>query len=168
MLAWIGLRPATAADSDFCFALHKAAMRPYVEAVWGWDEAVQRAFHERGFDPDHMQVITVDGRDAGVLAVDYRPTEIYLSRIEVHPDYQGQGIGSELIRALLAEAAGRDQPLVLDVLVVNPRAHALYRRLGFLDVARHGYNNAKIRMRAGSTREGSASGAGGHGVERGA
>ena len=32
------LRPATPADSEFCFQLHKAAMGDYVTAIWGWDE----------------------------------------------------------------------------------------------------------------------------------
>ncbi len=32
------LRPATPADSECCFQLHKAAMGDYVTAIWGWDE----------------------------------------------------------------------------------------------------------------------------------
>jgi ribosomal protein S18 acetylase RimI-like enzyme len=144
----VGLRPAEPADSEFCFRLHRATLRPYVEAIWGWDESVQREFHERGFDPAHTQIVTVDGRDAGVLVVHRRPTEIYLGRIAVDPAHQGRGIGSALIRDLLAEAAGGGLPLVLDVLAVNTRALALYERLGLREVARHGENNVKIQMRA--------------------
>jgi GNAT superfamily N-acetyltransferase len=121
-------------------------------AVWGWDEAVQRGFHERWFDPGQVQIITADGLDVGVLAVEYRPAEIRLARIEIHPDHQGRGIGSRLIRGLLDEARGQDRPVVLDVLVVNRRAHALYRRLGFRDLFRHGEGNRKIRMRSRSSR----------------
>jgi ribosomal protein S18 acetylase RimI-like enzyme len=146
----VGLRPATAADDKLCFRLHRAAMGDYVSAVWGWDQAVQRGFHERWFDPDHLQIITADGVDVGVLAVEYRPAEIHLARIEIHPDHQGRGIGSQLIRALLDEARRQDRPVVLDVLAVNRRAHALYRRLGFRDLCRHGAGNRKIRMRSSS------------------
>jgi ribosomal protein S18 acetylase RimI-like enzyme len=142
------LRPASDADSEFCYRLHRATLRPYVEAIWGWDESVQREFHVRGFDPAHTQIVTVDGRDAGVLIVDRRPAEIYLGRIAIDPAYQGLGIGSALIRDLLAEAAGRGVPLLLDVLVVNTRAQALYERLGFREVFRHGDNGIRIRMRA--------------------
>ena len=144
----IGLRPATAADSTFCYLLHRAAMRTYIEAIWGWNEDTQRAFHHRGFDPARTRVITVDGHDAGVLILDYNPTEIYLARIEIHPDYQGHGIGSRLIGQLLREATDQDQAVVLDVLAVNRRAHALYQRLGFHDVTRHGTDDIKIRMRS--------------------
>ena len=144
----IALRPATAADGEFCFQLHKAAMGEYVTAIWGWDEQRQRDHHTRGFAPEHWQIITADGTDAGILIVDYRPTEIYLARIEIHPDYQGQGIGTRLISALIDEAAQRGQDLVLDVLTVNNRAHALYQRLGMNEVARHGDGNIRITMRS--------------------
>ena len=144
----IALRPATAADGEFCFQLHKAAMGEYVTAIWGWDEQRQRDHHTRGFAPEHWQIITADGTDAGILIVDYRPTEIYLARIEIHPDYQGHGIGTRLISALIDEAAQRGQDLVLDVLTVNNRAHALYQRLGMNEVARHGDGNIRITMRS--------------------
>jgi len=41
----------------------------------------------------------------------------------------------------------KEQDLVLDVLNVNHRAQALYQRLGFKEVPRHGDNNVKITMR---------------------
>ena len=81
----IGLRPATPADAEFCYQLHKAAMGDYITAIWGWDEQVQRASHERAFNPDRWRIITAGQADVGMLDVDYRPGEIYLSRIEIHP-----------------------------------------------------------------------------------
>ena len=146
-MAPVGLRPATAADSEFCYQLHKAAMGGYITATWGWDEQVQRCFHARAFDPGHWQVITVGGADAGMLNVEYRPGEIYLARIEVHPDYQGRGIGTRLISALAGEARQAGQALVLEVLAVNHRARILYERLGMTEVARDGDSNTKVTMR---------------------
>jgi ribosomal protein S18 acetylase RimI-like enzyme len=143
----VGLRPATPADSEFCFQLHKAAMADYVTAIWGWNEQDQRDYHRRAFDPGHWQIITADGVDVGMLTVEYRPTEIYLGRIEIHPAHQGRGIGTHLITGLLHQASRQGQDLVLDVLAVNHRAHALYQRLGLQEVARHGDDNIKITMR---------------------
>jgi len=145
----IALRSATAADSEFCFQLHKAAMGEYVAAIWGWDEERQRSYHQRRFDPASWQIITADGADIGMLDVEYRPAEIYLSRIEVLPAYQGLGIGTGLITALIGEAGQRGQDLVLHVLVVNTRAHTLYQRLGMREVARD-IENVRIMMRSAS------------------
>jgi ribosomal protein S18 acetylase RimI-like enzyme len=99
----VGLRPATLADSEFCF---------------------------------------------GLLHVEYRPGEIYLSRIEILPGHQGRGTGTRLISALIGQAGRKGQDLVLDVLTVNTRARALYQRLGMTEVARHGPGNIKITMRS--------------------
>lgn len=69
-----------------------------------------------------------------MIDVEYRPGEIYLARIELHPGHQGRGTRN-------------GQDLVLDVLTVNRRAQALYQRLGMKEVARHGDRNIKITMR---------------------
>ena len=143
----VALRPATPADSEFCYQLHKAAMGDYVTAVWGWDEQVQRGFHDRAFNPARWQIITAGGADIGMLDIEYRPGEIYLSRIEICPGHQGHGIGSHLISALADQARQNGPDLVLDVLTVNHRAQALYQRLGMTEVARHGDGNIKITMR---------------------
>jgi ribosomal protein S18 acetylase RimI-like enzyme len=144
----VALRPAAPADSEFCYQLHKAAMGEYVTAIWGWDEQAQRGFHARAFNPGRWQIITANGADIGMLDVEYRRGEIYLARIEIQPSHQGHGIGARLINALLDEAREKGQDLVLDVLSVNHRAHALYRKLGLTEVARHGDDNIKITMRS--------------------
>jgi len=149
----ITLRPATAADAEFCYQLHKAAMGEYITAIWGWDEQVQRAFHDRAFNVRRWQIITTGQADIGMLDVDYRPGEIYLSRIEIHPGHQGHGIGTRIIGALLEAAESKGQDLVLDVFTVNRRAHALYRRLGLTEVARHGDRGTRVTMRSAHHRK---------------
>jgi ribosomal protein S18 acetylase RimI-like enzyme len=142
----IGLRPVLPADREFCFQVHRAAMREYVEAVRGWHEPDARDYYLRKLDSGHWQIITADGADVGVLKVDQRSHETYLGLIELHPAHQGRGIGTHLIARLQEQAAGKGQDLLLDVLVVNHRAHALYRRLGFREVVRY-EDDTKIRMR---------------------
>jgi ribosomal protein S18 acetylase RimI-like enzyme len=142
------LRPATSADSDLSFRLHRATMRDYVGQIWGWDDDVQQAMHDQRFDPPTTRIITVDGVDAGIIVTEQRPTELYLSRIAVDPGYQGQGIGRQVIEGLLVEAGEQGKTVVLEVLTSNPRAEALYRRLGFHEESRHGPDNIKIQMRA--------------------
>lgn len=121
------LRPATAADREFLYELHRAAMRPYVEAVWGWDEGVQRDFFERRLEHEDSQVIEVDGERVGVLALEDRGEERILALVELLPARQGRGIGTAVLRSVLAEG----RPVTLRVLTSNPRGRALYEREGF-------------------------------------
>ena len=119
--AFITLRPATPADAEFCYRLHKAATGDYITATRGWDEQVQRAFHDRAFNPHRWQIITAGQAGIGMLDTGYRPGEIYLSRIEIDPGHQRPGIGSRIVRALLGEAERTGQDLVPGVLTVSRR-----------------------------------------------
>jgi putative acetyltransferase len=142
----VALRQSTAADREYCYRLHRSALGEYVEQIWGWDEAEQRAYHESHFDAARTQIITVDGGDAGMLCVvEDEGDEVCLGLIELHPAYQGQGIGSHIVRTLLAEAESRGKTVVLEVLDVNHRAKAFYERLGFREAGRPAAH--KIRMR---------------------
>ncbi len=136
------LRPATPEDYDFLFALHRAAMRPYIETIWGWHDDWQQEYFRRKFDPQPRQIIQVEGRDVGVLVVEARPDELYLSLIELLPAYQGQGIGAAIVQALLARAQANGVPLTLHVLKSNEPARRLYERLGLRIVSEE-----KVRYR---------------------
>jgi ribosomal protein S18 acetylase RimI-like enzyme len=144
----VALRPAGPADSEFCYRLHRAAMGEYVTALYGWDEQLQRGHQDRAFKPGRWQIITADGADVGMIDVERRPAEIYLGRIEILPAWQGRGIGTRLISALIAEAHGLGQELTLEVFAVNRRAKALYRRLGLRETAVHGEGGRKVTMRS--------------------
>ncbi|HKN52093.1 MAG TPA: GNAT family N-acetyltransferase [Amycolatopsis sp.] len=143
----VALRQSSARDREYCYQLHRGVLREYVEQIWGWDDDRQRALYEHGFEPARTQIITVDGADAGVLCVDESGDEVFLGLIELHPNYQGQGIGAHIVGTLLAEAESRGRSITLEVLDVNQRAKAFYERLGFRKVGRP--REHKIRMRSG-------------------
>jgi ribosomal protein S18 acetylase RimI-like enzyme len=127
------LRPATDDDSEFCYTLHQRSLGQVIAEVFGgWDDAVQREFHARWFDPSRLNIIEDDeGRPIGVLDLLEKTDHTYLSRIELLPEHQSRGIGSDVIRDLLADG----RPVRLHVFRVNPRARELYERLGFRVVA---------------------------------
>jgi ribosomal protein S18 acetylase RimI-like enzyme len=126
------LRQATAADRDWLWQTKRRCLRGYIEQTWGaWDEDVQRARFDASFEAGEIQIISVTDRDAGFIDVRHEAREIQLSNIMVDPEFQNRGIGSAVLRDLLARAQARRLPVRLQVMKVNP-ARGLYERLGFV------------------------------------
>ena len=126
----ISLRAATSADYDFLWNLNRAAQGTYVEATWGWDEAFQRDYFDKRFDPATRQIVQFEGRDVGMWGLEQRADCVFVAEIGLLPEFQRLGIGTKLLTDALAEAGRREVQCRLQVLRVNP-ARALYERLGF-------------------------------------
>jgi ribosomal protein S18 acetylase RimI-like enzyme len=124
-------RAARDTDRDFLFALYATTMREVVVATWGWDEAWQRGDFDRRFDSYRVRVIDRQGLPIGAVFLEWLPNAIYLHEIQLLPPHQRAGMGSEVIRTLLAEAAGCGLSVSLSVVQANGKAQRLYARLGF-------------------------------------
>src|SRR5580704_1177991 len=99
----IELRPATQADIEPLYPIHRDAMRPYVEAMWGpWDETYQQKRFRENFAIGQRQIIVVDGALVGFMDVAEHPDHVWLAELEIAPDFQRRGIGSRLIRDILS------------------------------------------------------------------
>jgi GNAT superfamily N-acetyltransferase len=143
----IMLRPAITEDFEFFFALHESSLGPYVDEVWGWDDDEQRAYLARNLDVERARVIVAHGVDVGRLDVEERDAEVFLALIELMPEHQGHGIGSQLIAELRDRAFTDGKRVRLSVLDVNRPAYHLYLRLGFTEVSRDGVApEVRIRM----------------------
>lgn len=60
---------------------------------------------------------------------------LYLHKLAVHPDVQGQGVSGWLLRQAVQETAGRERPFLrLDTASARPRLRAVYERFGFRHV----------------------------------
>jgi ribosomal protein S18 acetylase RimI-like enzyme len=106
-----------------------------------WDDAQKDAFLRMQFDAqdawwrEHytgatFDVILVDGEPAGRLYVHRRATEIRIVDIALLPEHRRNGVGSSLLRKLLAEADAAAKCVTIHVERMNP-ALRLYERLGF-------------------------------------
>jgi ribosomal protein S18 acetylase RimI-like enzyme len=126
------LKQATPEDREFAYKVKKAAFRGYVEKAWGWDEAQQRRLHAERFTAQDVRIINFEGKNVGFLSLAITPECMQLKQIFILPEYQGRGIGSACTRILMDEARCHGLPARLRVLKVNPRARALYKRLGFV------------------------------------
>ncbi len=127
----VTLRQATEADREFLRALHHACYRPWVEPIWGWDEADQDHRFDRAFNVDGRVIVELAGQPIGTLKTSRDGRWLSVDDIEVAPPHQRLGVGSRLLRGVLAEADRDGLPVRLQVLRTNP-ARRLYERLGFM------------------------------------
>lgn len=125
------LRTACQDDKEFVYEAKHAAMREYIEQTWGWDEQFQRKLHERRFESQEFQIVSVDGLDVGIMSVALEPDCVFLNQIYILPEHQGRGIGRECMQTVFDRASKSNLPVKLKVLRVNLRAAAFYERLGF-------------------------------------
>jgi ribosomal protein S18 acetylase RimI-like enzyme len=146
-------RQASNADFDFLYDLHVAAMRRYVERLWGWEEAWQLEYFSRKFDAQKRKIILIDGQDAGVLVVEQKDNQIYIALIEILPRFQGRGVGTAIITNLCNQARERNQPVTLHVLKSNVPARRLYERLGFVVAGEEEYRIRMIKEPVKTTNE---------------
>lgn len=83
----------------------------------------------------YLAAIADDGVLAGYAGLAFMGSpgdwETSVHTIGVDPAYQGQGIGSALLRGLLERADELNAPVVLEVRTDNDTALALYERYGF-------------------------------------
>ncbi|CAN5588206.1 hypothetical protein BH10ACI3_BH10ACI3_21130 [soil metagenome] len=135
------LRAVTDDDEAFLAEVYYSSRRDEVSA-FGWDEAQQDSFLAMQFSirqlsyamqyPDgEDSVILYENEPAGRIIIGRSGAEISLIDIAVLPQFQGNGIGSEIISRLKQEAANAAIPVVLTVDLANPKAFALYQKLGF-------------------------------------
>ena len=118
-------RPSRECDREFLWELHQNSMREYVDQTWGWWDADQRARFDVSFKPGDRDIIEIDNVPVGYICTESRPGKLLLLSVEISPSYQRRGIGTSLVRGLLAEATSARQLVELQVLRVNP-ARKLY------------------------------------------
>jgi GNAT superfamily N-acetyltransferase len=134
------LRPARPEDDAFLFALYASTRAEELDA-WGLAGPQREAFLRMQYlaQQRHYQaqlpraehrIVLVGGAPAGRLLVERRQDELRLADIAFLPEHRGQGLGTRLLRALLAEAKAAGVPVRLHALQ-GSRAAALYARLGF-------------------------------------
>jgi ribosomal protein S18 acetylase RimI-like enzyme len=139
MPAWT-LRTAEVGDTDFLYRVY-ASTRADEMVSTGWSGTQQRAFlqsqfqaqdrHYRAHFPTaRFDIVQVAGCDAGRLYVDRDKAHMRVLDIALLPEHRGRGLGSAMLRALLAEAGKAMHDVTLHVERHN-RAYALYCRLGF-------------------------------------
>lgn len=126
------LRPAEPEDVEVMAELRAIVMRPDLERLGRYDEHRVRQRLRDVYAPEHTSVILADGAFAGCVTL--RPVEggLWLENFYLSPALQGRGIGTGVLRSLLARADEEGVTVRLDVLQ-GSAARALYERHGFTE-----------------------------------
>ena len=97
---------------------------------WG-EEALRDTIASSG----HHLMSLREGRAVGFLLSSFVLDEAQLLLIGVSPDWQGVGVGGQLLKELINRSQDQGQKLIyLEVRRGNERAIRLYRSLGFIDI----------------------------------
>jgi ribosomal protein S18 acetylase RimI-like enzyme len=143
----ITLRPAAAADRALLEAVYRSTRESELALV-SWDDATKRAFVAQQFAAQEQHyrehypgatfdVIEADGGPAGRLYVHRGDADIRIMDIALLPECRGRGIGTRVLRGVLAAACASARSVSIHVERGNP-ARRLYERLGFRVVGEHG------------------------------
>ena len=132
-IALLDLRTVREEDRIFCYNVKKAALKTYVEPIWGWDENEQIEFHCNKWQAQVPEIIRLNGQDIGTIEITKQDDGFHLNEFYLFPEFQKQGIGSHFMDRLVAEADSMSLPTRLQVIKINP-AKRLYLRYGFIDI----------------------------------
>jgi ribosomal protein S18 acetylase RimI-like enzyme len=143
----IALRPARPDDFEFCKRLYFTEMASIIDALH-LNRQAQAASFSRQWVLDQVRIVTLSAgksviNDIGWMQTVQQKHALFLAQLFIDAPFQRQGIGTELIRRLIVEAANLSQPVELDVVRINP-ALRLYQRLGFRII---GEEQHKFNMR---------------------
>jgi GNAT superfamily N-acetyltransferase len=139
----VTLRSVCADDEAFLLQVY-ASTRLDELAHAAWDESQREAFlrlqfaaqqqhYQTHFPEGDHQLILLGDRPIGRLYVARNTDEVRILDIALLPEHRSSGVGSSIIKEILAEAAKAEKPVRIYVESFNPSLR-LFERLGFSPV----------------------------------
>ncbi|WP_340014068.1 GNAT family N-acetyltransferase [Paenibacillus sp. FSL K6-1318] len=127
----ITMRQAIQADQEQLADLRALVLYDDLTRLGRYDDVKVRERFRNTFDPVHTQIIEVEGSMVGCVALKPKSETFLLEHFYIHPDYQGQRIGTQVLNMLLEQDEVQGKRVILNVLQGSP-ARRLYERFGFI------------------------------------
>lgn len=102
-----------------------------------WQFEAQHTHYQKYFPNARFDIISYKKKPIGRLYLDQRENEIRVVDIALLPPYRGKGIGSRLLKNIMADAQASNRTVTIHVEQNNP-AMRLYERLGFTKINEEG------------------------------
>jgi len=134
------IRPAGPADDAFFAALYRStrddllalpADPAMIDGLVAMQQRMQVAGYRSSFPEAQYQVLELDGVAVGRLVTALADGAVRVVDIAVLPQARGQGVATETLRRLQAQAAAEGRAVALAVRKDNATARRLYAALGF-------------------------------------
>jgi len=143
----ITFRPIIKDDLDFLYRVYSSTREEEL-AITDWSDAQKDEFLKIQFNAQHtyyqehypkadFKVILLNDEPIGRLYMDRMEEEFRLIDIALLPEHRNRGIGTRLIRDIMAEAVKDKKPVRIHVEEFNP-ALKLYERLKFTRIEMRG------------------------------
>lgn len=125
------LRQSHASDAQWMAELRAVVMQPDLQRLGRYDPVRVRQRFLDAFVPHHTRVVVLDGKDVGLVCVRAEDDAFWIEHFYLSPECHGQGMGGEVLAAVMADASDGVRPFRLNVLQGSP-ARRLYERHGFV------------------------------------
>ena len=122
------------ADFDVLAGLRIAAMRDSLERIGRFDATRARERLRKSFSPQSTQFIVLGGKRIGFYALRECDGHLALDHLYIHPEHQGRGIGSAVLRLLLAKADLKGLAIKVGALRGSD-SNRFYQRHGFRKIS---------------------------------
>jgi len=127
----IAFAQVSESDFDALVAMRIAAMRESLERVGRFDPDRARERLRQTFTPAHTRMIYANGERVGFYALRPISDWVSLDHLYVMPAFQRRGIGTEVVRMILAEADRQTLPVKVGALKESA-SNRFYQRHGFV------------------------------------
>ncbi|AJY73990.1 GNAT family N-acetyltransferase [Paenibacillus beijingensis] len=126
----ITLHQSQNSDVETIADLRAIVLRDDLTRLGRFNEVKVRQRFRDAFTPVHTWIIKADSSFIGCIAFKPILDGYLLEHFYIHPDYQGKGIGSQVLEYLLKQDYVIGKRVTLNVLQGSP-AQRLYERFGF-------------------------------------
>lgn len=122
-------------DNEFLFNLLKLSMAEQIIENYGeWDDGIELTYLEESITNYPYEIILLDSKEVGCLSIQESTHQYFINEIQLLPEYQSQGIGTEIVKRLIRKAEVYNKSIRLEVFHTNTAAIKLYERLGFIKI----------------------------------
>jgi len=117
-------------DREWLYNLYQNAMKPCIEATWGWNEEFQNNGFDNNLKPTDWKIINDGIERIGGFVLKEGNDHLWLEMIIIKPEYRQKGIGRRVLTYIQSIAKEKSSPLRLSVIKANP-VKPFYLKLGF-------------------------------------